>query len=138
MNLDLNSEFGLNVDQRLRQEEVIWLTTVAPDGTPHPNPVWFCWDGQEIILYSQPSAYRIRNLKLNPKVSLNLQGASPSGEDVVVIYGEAKMDPHYQRPHLGYTQKYQQYLPEMNLTQEQLAATYSVEIRVKPTRFRGM
>ena len=126
------------VDQRLRQEEVIWLTTVAPDGTPHPNPVWFCWDGQEIIIYSQPSAYRIRNLTLNPKVSLNLQGASPSGEDVVVMYGEAKMDPHYQRPHLGYTRKYQKYLPEMNLTQEQLAATYSVEIRIKPTRVRGM
>jgi PPOX class probable F420-dependent enzyme len=138
MILDLNSEFGLNVDQRLRQEEVIWLTTVAPDGTPHPNPVWYCWDGQEIIIYSQPSAYRIRNLKLNPKVSLHLQGASPSGEDVVVIYGEAKMDPHYQRAHLGYSQKYQKYLPEMNLTQAQLAATYSVEIRIKPTRVRGM
>jgi PPOX class probable F420-dependent enzyme len=135
---DLNSELDANLDKRLRQEEVIWLTTVAPDGTPHPNPVWFCWDGQEIIIYSQPGAYRIRNLQQNPKVALNLQGAGPMGEDVVVIYGEAKMDPQYRHPHSGYTRKYQKYLLEMNLTQDQLAASYSVEIRVKPSRVRGM
>ncbi len=136
--LDLSSDFGIQFDRRLRQEELIWLTTVAPDGTPHPNPVWFCWDGQEIFIYSQPGAYRIRNLQQNSKVSLNLQGAGPMGEDVVVINGEAKMDPHYRRPHAGYAQKYQMYLPEMNLTQEQWTATYSVEIRIKPTRVRGM
>jgi PPOX class probable F420-dependent enzyme len=136
--LDLNSEFGITVDKRLRQEEVIWLTTVAPDGVPHPNPVWFCWDGQEIIIYSQPSAYRIRNLTHNTMVSLNLQGAGPLGEDVVVIYGEARLDPHYKHPHPGYTRKYQKYLPEMNVTQQQLTATYSVEIRIKPAQVRGM
>jgi PPOX class probable F420-dependent enzyme len=135
--LDLTSESGINLDRRLRQEEVIWLTTVASDGTPHPNPVWFCWDGQEIIIYSQPGAHRIRNLQQNPKVALNLQGAGPMGEDVVVIYGVAKMDPQYRSPHSGYARKYQKYLPEMNLTQEQLAASYSVEIRIKPTRVRG-
>ena len=136
--IDLNTEFGSQVNQRLREEEVIWLITVAPDGTPHPNPVWFCWDGQDIILYSQPSAYRIRNLQLNPKASLHLQGADPMGEGVVIIYGEASMDPDYQRPHSGYAKKYRKYLPEMNVTQEQWAATYSVEIRIKPTRVRGM
>jgi len=135
--LDLNSEFGINVDKRLREEEVIWLTTVAPDGVPHPNPVWFFWDGQEIILYSQPGAHRIHNLQLNPKVALNLQGAAPLGEGVVVIYGEARMNPHYERAHLGYAKKYQKFLPEMNLTQQQLTATYSVEIRIKPARVRG-
>lgn len=136
--LDLNSEFGISVDKRLREEEVIWLITVAPNGAPQPNPVWFFWDGEEIILYSQPSAFRIRNIQNNPKVALNLQGASPSGEGVVVINGEARLDPHYQRAHDGYAQKYMKYLPEMNVTQEELAATYSVEIRIRPARFRGM
>jgi PPOX class probable F420-dependent enzyme len=135
--LDLTSEKGISVDKRLREEEVIWLTTVAPDGAPHPNPVWFFWDGQEIILYSQPNAYRIRNLQLNPKVALNLQGAGPLGEGVVVINGEARMDPHYQQAHPGYAKKYRKFLPEMNLTQEQMIASYSVEIRIKLTRVRG-
>jgi hypothetical protein len=57
---DLTSEFGINIDKRLNEEEVIWLTTVA------------------------------------------------------------------------------KYLPEMNITQEQLTATYSAEIRIKPTRVRGI
>jgi PPOX class probable F420-dependent enzyme len=136
--IDLNTVLGTQVDQRLRDEEVIWLTTVSPDGVPHPNPVWFFWDGQEIILYSQPKAYRIRNLRLNPKVALNLQGAGPLGEAVVVIYGEARLDPHYRQPHPGYAKKYQKFLSEMNMTLEQLIVSYSVEIRIRPTRLRGM
>jgi hypothetical protein len=28
---------------RLQTEQTIWLTTVRPDGTPVPTPVWFYW-----------------------------------------------------------------------------------------------
>jgi hypothetical protein len=37
------------VAQRLREDAVIWLTTVAANGTPQPNPVWFLWDGHSVL-----------------------------------------------------------------------------------------
>lgn len=42
---DADSEFGQRVRARLRDEQVIWFTTVGADGTPQPNPVWFIWQG---------------------------------------------------------------------------------------------
>jgi PPOX class probable F420-dependent enzyme len=135
--IDLTTEFGKKVNHRLQDEEVIWLTTVTPAGVAQPNPVWFYWDGETIIVYSQPGSYRISNIKHNPKVTLNLQGVDTMGNNVVVIQGEAKLNYNYQKPHPGYEKKYTQYLPQMNLTHEQMTAEYSVEIIVKPTRLRG-
>jgi PPOX class probable F420-dependent enzyme len=135
--IDLTTEFGKRVDQRLKDENVIWLTTVTPDGVAQPNPVWFYWDGEAIILYSQPGSFRIRNIQHNPKVTLNLDGADALGHNVVVIQGEAQLNTQYQQPHPGYKGKYLKYVPEMGMTYEQLWASYSVEIRVTPTRLRG-
>lgn len=135
--IDLTTEFGKRVNQRLEDEEVIWLTTVTPDGVAQPNPVWFYWDGEAIILYSQPSSFRIRNIQNNPRVTLNLEGADALGNNVVVIQGEAQLNPKYQEPLLGYRSKYWKYLPQMSLTAEQLVKEYSVEIMIKPTKLRG-
>ena len=35
---DPQSPFGARVRERLRDENVIWFTTVGADGTPQPNP----------------------------------------------------------------------------------------------------
>jgi PPOX class probable F420-dependent enzyme len=135
--IDLSTEFGQMVELRLKNEDVIWLTTVTPRGVAQPNPVWFFWDGKVIILYSQPDSYRIRNIQHNPTVTLNMDGADVLGNNVVVIQGAASLNFNYSRPHAGYEKKYARYLPELSLTFEQLVANYSVEITVKPTRLRG-
>lgn len=135
--IDLTTEFGKRVDQRLTVEAVIWFTTVTPAGVAQPNPVWFYWDGEFIIVYSQPSSYRIHNIKNNPKVTLNLEGADALGNNVVVIQGEAAVDPNYDQVQPGYIDKYMKYLPELKMTFTQLAAEYSTEIRIRPTSLRG-
>ena len=38
---EFTGEFGQRAAERLRTEEVIWLTTVGNDGMPQPSPVWF-------------------------------------------------------------------------------------------------
>jgi len=43
--IDEGSELGARVARRLREETVVWLTTVAPSGAPLPRPVGFLWDG---------------------------------------------------------------------------------------------
>ena len=134
--IDLKSEFGQYVERRLKNETVIWLTTVTPHGVAQPNPVWFYWDEKVIIMYSQPGAFRIRNIRHNPIVALNLKGADLYGNHAVVLHGEAQMRPDYHQPHPGYMEKYAKYLPELNVTFEQLAADYSVEIVINPTNLR--
>ncbi len=48
--LDLNTEFGKHVAQRLQHEQVIWLITISAEGTPFPRPVWFLWDDESILI----------------------------------------------------------------------------------------
>jgi PPOX class probable F420-dependent enzyme len=135
--LDLTTEFGARVDRHLKEQDVIWLTTVSPDGTPAPNPVWFFWDGKEFIIFSKPDSYRIRNIKMNPRVSLHLEGADALGNNVVVVTGKATLNPHYQFPPAGYVDKYAKYLSALSVTMEELVASYSMEIRIQPIKMRG-
>jgi hypothetical protein len=54
--IDEATEFGARVARRLREEMVVWLTTVTPAGAPLPRPVGFVWDGGEVVsIYSQPA-----------------------------------------------------------------------------------
>jgi hypothetical protein len=59
------------------------------------------------------------------------------GNNVVVIQGEAQLKHNYQKLHPEYEKKYAQYLPQMNLTSEQMTAEYSVEIIIKSIKLRG-
>ena len=135
--IDLTTEFGKHVNQRLKDEEVIWLTTVTPRGVAQPNPVWFYWDGESIIIYSQPGSFRIRNIQHNPSVTLNLDGADVLGHNVVVIQGEAQLNRNYRQPNSGYREKYWKYLPQISLTGAQMIESYSVEITIQPAKLRG-
>ena len=66
--IDESSEFGARAARHLREEVVVWMTTVTPGGAPVPRPVWFIWDGAEsVVMYSQPKL-RIRNLEGNSRV----------------------------------------------------------------------
>jgi PPOX class probable F420-dependent enzyme len=134
--IDWASEFGKRADQRLKDEEVIWLTTVTKEGVAQPNPIWFYWDGEVVTVYSKPGSFRIRNIQYNPKVTLNLDGADALGNNVVVMQGEAQLN-HYTQPNIGYKEKYLKYVPQMGMVYEQLVAEYSVEITIKPTKLRG-
>jgi PPOX class probable F420-dependent enzyme len=135
---DINTEFGARVAQRLDEESVIWLTTVRDDSTPQPTPVWFLWDGESFLIYSQPQAYKIRNITRNPRVTLNFN-SDKHGNDVIVFRGSASIDPSIppadQVP--AYIEKYRSGIKELGSTPAEFAGEYSIAIRVHPTRLRG-
>src|SRR5437667_11613012 len=79
-----------HVEQRLREEPIVWFTTVRPDGRPHTVPVWFLWDGETFLIFSQPGNLKIRNLQRNPHITLALDGTKQGG-DVVTVEGEAEL-----------------------------------------------
>jgi len=134
--LDLTKEHDVHVDQRLRSDLIIWLTTVRSDGRPHTIPVWFSWDGQTILILSQPNTQKIRNLRSNPNVTLALDGTDEGG-DVIVLEGRAELlkENTIELNLPGYFAKYSASIQEMDEAPENLAQSYSQPIRVTPTRF---
>jgi PPOX class probable F420-dependent enzyme len=136
--LDLNTEFGARVERRLREERVIWLTTVRSDLTPQPSLVWFLWEAGTLLIYSKPNTPKLRNIEQSPTVALNFDGDGRGG-NVVVFTGTAIID--RQAPSLdqipAYAEKYAPNIAGMKLTPASFGQVYSVPIRVTPTRLRG-
>jgi PPOX class probable F420-dependent enzyme len=48
------------------------LAYVWPDGTPRVVPVWFHWDGRELIIGGPPDAPKVKALERNPSVALTI------------------------------------------------------------------
>ena len=136
--IDFNSEFGKRVHKRLEHESVIWLTTVDSKGNPQPRPVWFLWDGETILIYSQPAAHKLRHIEKNARVALNFN-SDEEGGDVVVILGQAEiMRPSTPANQIAaYLEKYRGGIAGIEMTPESFSQEYSVAIRVKPERLRG-
>ena len=133
-----STPFGERVERRLRDEMVIWLSTVGADGTPQPNPVWFLWDGETFLVYNRTEAKRLPHIRRNPRVSLNFDGDGQGG-DIIVIVGEARLatqdPPADQNP--AYTDKYGDFIGQRYRTPENFAAQYTVAVRIRPTKVRG-
>jgi PPOX class probable F420-dependent enzyme len=138
MLFDPSTPYGARVERRLNQEQVIWLTTTSHDGMPQPNPVWFLWDGETILIYSMPEAAKVHNIRRSPRVALHFD-AGESGEDVVVITGTAFLDAAAPPAHLNsaYLAKYRVGIKNIEMTPESMSAAYNVAIRVKPDKVRG-
>jgi len=133
--LDLTTEFGARVNKRLLKEDIIWFTTVSSRGIPASNPVWFLWDGETIIVYSEPKSHRIRNIQNNPNVTLHLQGVDGLGNNVVIIKGQASLTFNNRIIPTDYWNKYAKFLEKM--TPDEMIAAYNVEIRVNLLKVRG-
>jgi len=133
--LDLTKERDAHIDKRLRAELMMWLSTVRPDGRPHLVPVWFLWDGETILIFSQPNQQKLRNLQHNPNVVVALDTAG-QGDDVVMIEGKAELlnDPGVSASLPAYAEKYKQRLELYGWTGEAMAQDYSQAIRITPTK----
>ncbi|RDI64576.1 TIGR03667 family PPOX class F420-dependent oxidoreductase [Nocardia pseudobrasiliensis] len=136
--VDTGTEFGAHVAARLDREEVVWLTTVGHSGTPQPNPVWFLWDGDEVLILSKPGQAKVRNVTANPRVSLNLNSTGEGGE-VAVLTGRARIDAAGLGPAEldAYTKKYREPMTRIGYTPEGFYPDYSTLIRITPERLRG-
>jgi len=126
------------VARHLREDVVVWMTTVTPAGAPLPMPVWFHWDGGEhVVMYSQRGA-RIRNIEANPRVTLNFAGDGGGG-DIVVLSGTAEIaaDTPSADRHRDYLEKYAEHIKLIGMTPETFAEEYEVPVRIRLERVRG-
>ena len=135
--LDLSQPFGVKADRRLREDLMIWISSVRPDGRPHTVPVWFLWDGATLLIFSKPDQ-KVRNLQHDPRVMLGLDNTK-DGSDVILIEGEATLLPpgEIDTTFPPYAAKYAGRFQRLNWSAENMATTYTQAIRITPTRFIG-
>src|ERR1700724_4369234 len=48
------------------------LATLMPDGSPQVTPVWFDYDGKNILINSAKGRVKDRNMRSDPRVSLDI------------------------------------------------------------------
>ena len=137
---DPSTPFGERVARRLRDERLMWLTTVDANGTPQPTPVWFLWDEatSTFLIYSRSDAKRLEHIKRNSRVALNFDG-NGSGGDIIVFTGVAEVshaDPPADQLSI-YVEKYRDFIARRYNTPENFASIYSVALRIMPRRIRG-
>jgi PPOX class probable F420-dependent enzyme len=125
-----------HVEQRLRSEIMLWLSSVRPDGRPHLVPVWFLWDAGHLVVFSKPKNQKIRNIRANPNVVVALE-TRDDGEDVVLIEGRAAL---VERADLSptlpaFANKYAALIERLGWTPSAMAAEYSQAIEIVPVRF---
>lgn len=122
----------------LRDDPVIWLSSVQGDGRPHVVPVWFHWDGERIVAFSKPNARKVRNLRDQPRVMLAVGTPGPDF-DVELIEATAELldQPAEQVMPEGFGEKYRDLLRRAGLSLQRFAEVYSQPILLRPTRFVG-
>lgn len=133
-NLDLTQDKDRHADERLRRDLIIWLGSVRPDNRPHLVPVWFLWDGANILMFSEPDKQKVRNLQTNPNVTLALDNTA-GGDDVIIVEGRAELLPDgtVDSTLPAYVEKYGSQF--VTMAPADMARIYTQAIRITPTRF---
>ena len=137
--IDLTSDFGRVVKRHLNDQYVIWLTTVDSNLTPQPRPVWFIWEQDSFLVFSQAKAHKVAHVKRNPRVALHFNTDESGDKHVIVFTGEASIDTGCPPAHLvpAYFEKYGDGIAAMDMTPEAFSREYSIPLRIRPAEVRG-
>jgi PPOX class probable F420-dependent enzyme len=136
--MEFDSRLGRKALRRLKREQVVWLTSVDDKGRPQPRPVWFHWNGEDVLIFSQPKGAKVRQIAARPEVALHFN-SDAAANDVVVFLGEA----HALQESVGpervkaYLRKYRSGIVDLKMTPASFQTEYSVPILVRLTALRG-
>lgn len=125
-------------DTALRDDTVVWMSSIQRDGRPHLVPVWFHWDGEQIVAFSKPHARKVDNLRDEPRVMLAVGTPGPEFEvELIEATAELPDRPAAEIMPEGFGAKYRELLRRAGLTVQHFAEVYSQPIVLRPTRFLG-
>ncbi|HSK89102.1 MAG TPA: TIGR03667 family PPOX class F420-dependent oxidoreductase, partial [Anaerolineales bacterium] len=104
-----------------------------------PRPVWFLWQDDSFLIFSQPGAHKVAHIRKHPGVALHFNTDETGEKHVIVFTGQAVIDPHvpaaYQVP--AYLEKYKDGIAALDMTLEEFSREYSTAIKIRPTEVRG-
>jgi len=78
------------IDVFLKKPLIAIITTLKPDGTTHMTPVWHLYNSKKIIVASEKTSVKIKNIKKNPNVGICVC-QSDGDHKYVQISGVAKL-----------------------------------------------
>ena len=137
---DTKAKLETKAKKLIKNEYVIWLTTIDSERTPQPRPVWFISEKDSVLIFSQAKAHKVKHILNNPNVSLHFNSKDAKGEEhLIILNGIAKIDritPPANKLR-AYMRKYKTGIIGLNATPEAFSAEYSVPIRITPTKLRG-
>lgn len=118
----------------LREAPIAHLGTINPDGTVHIAALWFRFDEGDVVFGTQDMTNKVRNVKLNPNVTVLVDVAEPHLRGVL-IYGHAELD--YEDAVSKRAAIFEKYMSTDDAQQyaTRMASNFApVIIRVKPKR----
>jgi PPOX class probable F420-dependent enzyme len=68
------------------------MAYVWTDGSPRVIPIWFHWNGKEIVMGTPPKAPKLKALAKNPRVSLTIDD-NVFPHKVLLVRGTARLEP---------------------------------------------
>jgi PPOX class probable F420-dependent enzyme len=124
--LNLNTRFGRHVNRRFREEQIIWLTTVAAGKTPQPRPGWFHWDAETVLIFSQRDKAKLPHITANPRVALNFN-TDQEGGGVAILIGAARILDKEPTPNRlqAYLRKYAEGIKSLDMSTAGFRESYS-------------
>jgi PPOX class probable F420-dependent enzyme len=127
------TEIGPEQHEQLKSEQIIWLTTVRKDGQPQPTPIWYLWDGETFIFYSQDRVQKLRNIRANPRVSVHLN-TDERGDTLLRCDGTAEIVEGHGRAidNHAFIEKYRDGLRRIGDTPQGFNDEYNRAIIVRP------
>lgn len=124
--------------EALREDAVVWISSVQRDGRPHLVPVWFHWDGERIVAFSKPHARKVENLRDHPDVMLAVGTPGPEFEvELIEATAEVPDSTAAEVMPEGFGAKYRELLRRAGLSVQRFAEVYSQPILLRPSRFLG-
>ena len=67
------------------------LAYVWTDGTPRVVPIWFHWNGREIVMATPPKAPKLKALRKNPKVAVTIDN-NEFPHRVLLLRGSVRLE----------------------------------------------
>ena len=127
-----------DIQARLDEELVIWLTTVNTAGQPQTSPVWFLVEDESIVVYSlRADAAHPEHRGQPAGLAEPQQHARPAARSSSSRAGRSHRRWPARRRGRDYVTKYETAMEDLGMTPESFAADYPVRIHVQPTRLRA-
>lgn len=139
MSIDFTTDHGQHALHALKQEHVVWLTTVGnQSGTPQPNVVWFLYQDGDVVVYNKPDSLRLKNIANNDRISLNFDSIN-EGEKMIIFSGTAAIDPDTPAviDNPAYLEKYSDGIRSIGSAPQKMSDEYNVAIRISLDSLRG-
>jgi len=71
------------MEEFLSEAHIARIATVKKDGSPHVAPVWFLWEGGQLVIVTYTDSLKVKNLKRDNRVAVVIDISDP-GKGVIV------------------------------------------------------